>query len=494
MGDVLLYSRICSGYFFLIWYVAIVGVAYNGFFEILLKFRKRPILPVSDDKLEGVTVIRPIKGIDPELSSCLESSFCQSYPREKLQILFCVNSPTDPSILIIRRLIEKYPTVDAAILISKNYQQDLGISDDHFGPNPKVNNLAKGFIGAKYDILWIMDLNVWALSNVLRNSVKSLNENCNNGRHLNSNRAVKLVHHVPLALCAGSSAYESPVHSEDESDYSTVTQYGAKLDEMFLLTSHSKFYVSLNNVAIAPCVNGKSNIYRKSDLDASVKNICERNDSEFFNAVLVKLDAKHYSGLGVGHAIKFFARYIGEDNMIAISLWENVLGRPGMTGDVVIQPLGSDQSTHEIKDYMTRRVRWLRVRKYMVLMATLVEPTTESIICGIYGTYAILTLYFHQWFNIWFFLGHMIIWVITDWIQYNNLVKCAITGGDQYLPQWLRQFAREYRSMGLWSWLKVWLMREVLALPIWLIAMFGHEIDWRGRPFRIKKDLTAEEL
>lgn len=31
------------------------------------------------------------------------------------------------------------------------------------------------------------------------------------------------------------------------------------------------------------------------------------------------------------------------------------------------------------------------------------------------------------------------------------------------------------------------ILREVLALPIWFSAMFGHEIDWRGRPFKIKK-------
>ena len=89
--------------------------AYSGFFEILFNFRNRPILhtkqqanhqndPESDDEeiYEGVTIIRPIKGIDPELTSCLESSFCQNYPRSKLQILFCVDDPNDPSIPIIQ--------------------------------------------------------------------------------------------------------------------------------------------------------------------------------------------------------------------------------------------------------------------------------------------------------------------------------------------------------------------------------------------------------
>ena len=68
-------------------------------FRNFVQFRNRPILhtkqqanhqndPESDDEeiYEGVTIIRPIKGIDPELISCLESSFCQNYPRSKLQI------------------------------------------------------------------------------------------------------------------------------------------------------------------------------------------------------------------------------------------------------------------------------------------------------------------------------------------------------------------------------------------------------------------------
>ena len=193
--------------------------AYSGFFEILFNFRNRPILhtkqqanhqndPESDDEeiYEGVTIIRPIKGIDPELISCLESSFCQNYPRSKLQILFCVDDPNDPSIPIIQKLIAKYPTVDAQILTSESYNSQTKTSDDHYGPNPKVNNLAKGFVHAKYDILWVMDSNVWASSNILKNSVISLNGNLNMSRKMGQSRPVKLVHHVPLALSINNTA------------------------------------------------------------------------------------------------------------------------------------------------------------------------------------------------------------------------------------------------------------------------------------------------
>ncbi|KAI5962124.1 HSX11 [Candida pseudojiufengensis] len=554
MSEISVFRYGCA-IFCLILYIIILIAAYSGFFEILLKFRHRVLLSdpnntntslsneeEDDNTLEGVTIIRPIKGIDPEMNSCLESSFLQNYPKSKIQLLFCIDNPKDSSIPLIKKLISKYPTIDSEILISENFNYKTETSSDHFGPNPKVNNLSKGFLKAKYDILWILDSNVWTSSNILSNSIITLNSNLNNGRKVSAKRPVKLVHHVPLAICCDLNSLNSigvndqkdeimlrdlessvtPIQSEDDcSDNSTNSQLikrklssskynspgkskpskssnnksiGAKLDEMFLHTSHSKFYISLNNLSIAPCVNGKSNIYRKSDLDQSIKLIPYKN-SEFFKDSLVKKSASYFSNLGIGHSIKFFSRYIGEDNMIGIALWENCNGRTGLTRDLVIQPLNS--SNNSITDYIKRRVRWLRVRKYMVLLATLIEPTTESIICGIYGNFAISTLFWKKWFSINFFLVHMIIWCITDLIQYrilNNHIKS--TNNIIYLPKWIEKFPilNIFSPVEFLNWFKIWLLREILALPIWIIAMIGHEIDWRGKPFKIKKDLTAEEL
>lgn len=490
-------SRLITGVIFLIWYIIILIVSYRGFFEIRSKFTRPSEFKVSDDTLEAVSIIRPIKGVDPELSSCLESSFQQNYPREKLQILFCIDNPADESIPIIQKLIERYPDVNATILVSQGYNFDTRRSIEHFGPNPKVNNLSKGFLNADHDILWIMDSNVWASPNILRNSIKALNEDTNNGIPNTSNREIKLVHHVPLALSVNPSTDTdsdleytlSPVNSTGQYKKRFLKKLGAKLDEMFMLTSHLKFYVSLNNLAVAPCVNGKSNIYRKSDLDLAVAKIPSLN-SAFFSSNSVLSDAKYYTSLGPGNSLKLFSRYIGEDNMIAICLWENLFSRTGLTGDFVIQPLSGADNT--VNDYITRRVRWLRVRKYMVLMATLIEPSTESIVCGLFGTYAISTLLWHTWFNWKFFLFHISIWVLTDYTQYYTFIK-NISEAD-YQLNWLQRSKLPPLTRSFRIWFYIWVMREVLALPIWIMAMCGHEIDWRGRPFKIKKDLTAEEL
>lgn len=454
-------------YIALIWYVVVVAVAVLGFVCIILVFKKPP-KPTGDlSRLEPVTIIRPIKGVDPELVSCLELSFLQEYPRDKLQILFCVYEADDPAIPILEMLVAKYPETNAEILISAPFS-------DYFGPNPKVNNLAKGFLAAKHDLVWVMDLNVWASPLILANSVSAMVDNKNCGTVLsNSERRVKLVHHVPLALSLDG----------------TNSGFGSLLDEMFLFTSHLKFYVSLNNVSIAPCVNGKSNMYRKSDLDHAVSRI-PYEKSQFFSENSVKQDALRISEKGPGHLIEFFARYIGEDNMIAIALWENCTGRTALTGDIVIQPLVSQNQSNSTREYFNRRVRWLRVRKYMVKAATLVEPSTESIICGFLGTFAISTLVWKQTFNVRFFLLHMACWLVCDYCQYYTLAHNI--NNSRHMPLWLQNIAPMSRSLG--DWIQIWLLREAFALPIWIEAMVGQEINWRGRPFKIKTDLSAEEL
>lgn len=454
-------------YFCLAWYAVILTAALGGFLCILAKFASPPKPVPGLPDAEPVTVIRPVKGIDPELESCLELSFLQNYPPLRLQILFCVFDAADPALPILRLLAAKYPHIDCQILI-------LAPGSDYFGPNPKVNNLVKGFVHAKHDLLWIMDLNVWASRDVLVNSVAAITNNTNCQAPLGPrSRRVKLAHHVPLALS---------VHPK-------ANGRGSLLDEMFLFTSHSKFYVSLNNLSVAPCVNGKSNMYRKSDLDHAVAQIPFKRCA-FFTEPSVVDDARRIALKGPGHSIEFFARYIGEDNMIAIALWEYCHGRTALTGDVVIQPLESGNSSNSIKQYSERRVRWLRVRKYMVLAATLVEPTTESIICGIIGTFAVSKLVLARTFSWWFFAFHMACWLACDYKQYyvwvNNL------HGTSEAPLWLQDLAPRHRSLA--QWFQIWLMREVFALPIWVSAMIGHEIEWRGKPFRIKKDLSAEEL
>lgn len=489
------------GVMFVIWYVVVLLLGYSGWLEIMSKFGVTKELPDVDmNNLESVSIIRPCKGIDTEMMTCLESCVNQDYPIDKFEVIFCVENAMDSSIATIQQILGKYPDHNLSLLIGDS---------DYFGPNPKINNLSKGYRLAKHDIIWVLDSNVWCSPGTLARSVFSLTKSLDNENP--TTKPVVLTHHVPLGVSINANSA------------------GGRLDETFLFTSHAKFYVAFNYVSIAPCVNGKSNLYRRSNLEKAVTMIGDgtrhsnmfanediqnfaritMNKSKSSNSVpnTVKKLAFEKTQLletkvvgseqGRYHAIEFFSTYIGEDNMIGTALWDMLQGRTGMTRDVVVQPLKFGVADDSWHSYIERRVRWLRVRKYMVLMATLLEPTTESIFIGLMGSYGFDKLFGFISMPI-FFQVHMVLWCYSDWLQYrtlcNNTVSDAAMDSFNSPDYTYPFFTPGLRPRSFLKWLRTWILREILALPIWIRAMCGSVIQWRNRPFKIKPDLTAEEL
>lgn len=97
---------------------------------------------------DGVTIIKPVCGLENNLRRTLRSSFAIDYPRYEL--IFCVASPDDPAIPLVRELIASHPAADAHLLIG-----DVKMSE-----NPKLNNIWKGWRAAKYDWVVVSDSNV----------------------------------------------------------------------------------------------------------------------------------------------------------------------------------------------------------------------------------------------------------------------------------------------------------------------------------------------
>jgi ceramide glucosyltransferase len=99
----------------------------------------------NKQKLPGVSVIKPLVGVDPYLASNLDSFFCMRYPI--FELLFCVNDDQDSSLEVVRRLMAKYPAVDAKVFVG----------GCKVGTNPKINNMQPGYAAAAYDIILISD-------------------------------------------------------------------------------------------------------------------------------------------------------------------------------------------------------------------------------------------------------------------------------------------------------------------------------------------------
>lgn len=76
--------------------------------------------------MPGVSILRPLKGLDANLYENLESTFTQEYPKSRFQVLLSVAEETDQALPVVRSLLEKYPDVDADIIIgSCSFTQNL---------------------------------------------------------------------------------------------------------------------------------------------------------------------------------------------------------------------------------------------------------------------------------------------------------------------------------------------------------------------------------
>ena len=295
--------------------------------------------------------------------------------------------------------------------------------------NPKVNNLVKAYREASHDILWVLDSNVMADSGTLARSVDALDGPPSAAN--NSRKRIALVHHVPFA-------------------FATEPALGSYVEQAFLNTNHAKMYIAINTVAVDSCVVGKSNLYRKSDL--------ERVDGTLKPAT-ASSGAPRETGLVA------FGRFLAEDNMIASALWHELDVRHDLSCDVAHNAVGN----MTIADYFWRRVRWIRVRKHMVLAATLIEPFTESIVAG---TIAGLSLRYFLGLPLWlFFPLHFAAWLLVDLDVCESLAGHPVPSG-----------ATKLKFIGAWA------LREGLALPIWSYAIWGSTVDWRGKAYVVMRN------
>jgi len=249
---------------------------------------------------------------------------------------------------------------------------------------------------------------------------------------------VGLVHHVPYAA-----VYQRT--------------WGSLVEEAFLNTTHAKMYLAINATAIDSCVMGKSNLYSRRSI-----------------ASLTSPSPTLRSQPNPPTGLTGFGPFLAEDNMIALSLWHELHLKHAMTSDVVLDFLGA----LSLRDYINRRVRWIRVRKRMTpLPATLLEPFTESIVCGVYGAWAIRRLVGANLPAIW--MLHMVLWLLVD-LSVRNALDTHVRG-----------VGPEGR---LAPFMLAWAVREALALPVWVWGMMSNEVIWRGTRYRILASGEAMRL
>jgi len=212
-------------------------------------------------------------------------------------------------------------------------------------------------------------------------------------------------------------------------------------------------YIAINEVAVDSCVVGKSNLFRRSDI--------ERLDGSL-------VPQRNHENSRQGRGLAAFGRFVAEDNMIGLALWHELDLRHGLSCDIAYNTLGD----MNLIDYVRRRIRWIRVRKHMSLLATLLEPFTESVMLG---AITAMSVRFLTGIPIRLFLPvHFFLWVMVDLDVYASLA-----GHSLPVARWR-------------SFLVAWVMREVLAFPIWVLGVVGNEVEWRGRRYRVLRNGEGE--
>lgn len=490
MAVVLALAIIC-----LIWYIFIVLVSLTGYVQ-LLRYYSSPLHRADCETTSScphVSIIRPIKGLEPNLYECLAATFRQTYPKDKLTIFFCVSDRHDPALPVIERLLHDFPSFDAQLLVEDEDPMLQEINDE-LGPNPKIRNMSRAYREAKGDIVWIIDCNVWVAKGTCGRMIDTLH-----GRGETPN---KFVHCLPLVVdVLGTPVpdYAQGLLDNQESSLQATTTStavdnvqsrnsnesawlygGGRLEEMFMSSSHAKFYTAINTVLIAPCIVGKSTMFRRS----------------------------HLNSLTDDQGIDSFSENICEDHLIGDLLWKQKVpeeqagekwAKHAMVfGDIAIQPMAG----MSIKEYVARRTRWLRVRKFTVPAATLVEHGTESFFCSLYGAFAWTTLPFFSRIGVaptWtsfgaFWLVSIMVWCLVDWTLYLKLHSGASLEIDDDTPAFARP-PKHGRRRPFHVWLVTWLGRETLAFPIWAWAVFGGvSVTWRGKRFWVGLDMKVHEI
>ncbi len=138
--------------------LALGGCIYTIAAAVLVgEFRAGPV-PDPAEPLPGITVLKPLHGLEPRLAENLGTLLHQRYPGP-VQIVFGVSDSDDPAIKLVRALEAEFPDADIRLVID---------SRQH-GSNAKVSNVINIARAARHPLLVLADSDVaWPQATLIR--------------------------------------------------------------------------------------------------------------------------------------------------------------------------------------------------------------------------------------------------------------------------------------------------------------------------------------
>lgn len=119
----------------------------------LCPLHQRQAVPAE---LPAITLLKPLKGVEPDTEACLRSWFEQAYSAP-VQLLFGVASADDPVCALVRQLLGEYPRHEAQLIIC----------GQPVGANAKVSTLVHLQKLARHGVIVISDADVKVASDFL---------------------------------------------------------------------------------------------------------------------------------------------------------------------------------------------------------------------------------------------------------------------------------------------------------------------------------------
>ncbi|MGD0567669.1 MAG: bacteriohopanetetrol glucosamine biosynthesis glycosyltransferase HpnI [Candidatus Sulfotelmatobacter sp.] len=107
-------------------------------------------------ELPPISILKPLKGTDPEIYKSFRSHCLQDYP--EYEIIFGVSDPNDPAIESVTTLQREFPERRIQLVVSPKI----------LGANVKVSNLAQMLPEARFDYLIVNDSDIRVPSDYLR--------------------------------------------------------------------------------------------------------------------------------------------------------------------------------------------------------------------------------------------------------------------------------------------------------------------------------------
>lgn len=185
----------------------------------------RAVAPAAPHVWPGVSVLKPVKGLDPDLEENLRSVFRQDYPR--FEVIIGAREGSDPALAVARKVAAEFPHIPSRVVADSR----------EVGPNPKVANLTNMLPYASHPVLLISDSNVSLHPQTLRNMVAFLEQ-------------------------PGVGLVSSPIRGTQ------ATSFGGTCDALLLNTFVMGGTAAMHRLFSGVCVVGKSMMLRRSTLDA----------------------------------------------------------------------------------------------------------------------------------------------------------------------------------------------------------------------------------